>query len=117
MAGIIGAILIGIIITLIEKGLNKDSQSSTTRATPQARPVRASARPPRRKPVVVQEAPVEPSTTSTPTTPFLNYEEEGVRVTTEDTRPMADMPRPAFTKSQQELRRTIILGEILRRKF
>lgn len=114
MAGIIGAILIGIIITLIEKGLNKDSQSSTTRATPQARPVRASARPPRRKPVVVPEAPVEPAT---PATPFLNYEEEGVRVTAEDTRPMADMPRPAFTKSQQELRRTIILGEILRRKF
>lgn len=114
MAGIIGAILIGIIITLIEKGLNKNSQSSTTRATPQARPVRASARPPRRKPVVVPEAPVEPST---PATPFLNFEEEGVRVTAEDTRPMAEAPRPAFTKSQQELRRTIILGEILRRKF
>ena len=115
MAGIIGAIIIGVLIALAEKAMKGDSREGQKRAQSRVASVRPTQRqtprPPRRKPAPVAEAPAEVAK------PFLQPQEEGVRVTVADTQPMTQVSRPVFTKSQQELRRTIILGEILRRKF
>lgn len=114
MAGIIGAIIIGIIIAFAEKAMKGGSQKAQEKPRTRTASVHNAARPPRRRPAPVVEAAAEPSRSSKP---FLKADQEGVRVTVTESQSMPQVSRPVFTKSQQELRRTIILGEILRRKF
>lgn len=107
MTSIIVAIVIGVIITFIEKSMGKAGKKSAPgERSRSARPVRAP------KPPV---APVAPELVA-PASPFLAGEQIPESIPVKDTQ-MHENREPEFTPKQQELRRTIILGEILRRKF
>ncbi len=111
MTGIVVAIIVGLVIAMIEKSMTKGARGQGKKPDARATEVRM----PRTREAYRQPSAPPPTPQSAPdSSPFLHGEGENLRTT--ETAPI-EIARPVFTKSQQELRRTIILGEILRRKF